>query len=166
VKERPHATVAERRSESDDEVRQSIPSELVGLWERVKRSIKAGPRETRLESFMRYAEEHPDEYLGSIDDKTEAVIRDLERQEEEAYKRRQEEDAYRRRRARARNPQGRALPAADPRVSCVELGELVTLVYRTKTGEHRHIFHGACPRLAYNQGGLLVVGGRYRLGPA
>lgn len=167
AKERPRATAAERRSESDDEVRQSVPPELVGLWERVKRSIKAGPRETRLENFLRYAEEHPDEYLASIDDKTEAVIRDLERQEEEAYKRRQQdEDAYQRRRARARNPRHpgeRALPAADPRAPCVELGELVTLVYRTKSGEHRHVFHGTAPRLAYNEGGLLVVGGRYRL---
>jgi hypothetical protein len=33
---------------------------------------------------LRYAEEHPDEVLAAIDDKTEQVIRDLERQEREA----------------------------------------------------------------------------------
>jgi hypothetical protein len=78
------ASAQERRAESDDEVRSNISAELVALFERVKRSIKGSARETRTEAFLRYAEEHPDEVLGSIDDKTEQVIRDLERQEREA----------------------------------------------------------------------------------
>jgi hypothetical protein len=78
------ASGSERRSESDDEVRVNLPAELVALFERVKRGIKTSPRESRTEAFLRYAEEHPDEVLGAIDDKTDAVIRDLERQEREA----------------------------------------------------------------------------------
>lgn len=77
-------TAGERRSESDDEVRVNIPAELVGLFERVKSGIRATARETRTEAFLRYAEEHPGEVLAALDDKTEALIRDLERQEREA----------------------------------------------------------------------------------
>jgi hypothetical protein len=80
-KEVPRLTRLERQGESDDEVRASLPSDLVSLFERVKRSIKASPRMSRLEHFLRYAEEHPEEVLGAIEDKTEAVIRDLERQQ-------------------------------------------------------------------------------------
>jgi hypothetical protein len=78
------ASSTERRSESDDEVRTNIPAELVALFERVKRGIKGSPRETRTEAFLRYAEENPEEVLAILDDKSEAVIRDLERQEREA----------------------------------------------------------------------------------
>jgi hypothetical protein len=78
------ATSRERRSESDDEVRSNLPPELVALFDRVKAGIKASARESRTESFLRYAEEHPDEVLVALDDKTEAVIRDLERREREA----------------------------------------------------------------------------------
>jgi hypothetical protein len=80
------ASARERRSESDDEVRTNIPAELLSLFEKVKRGIKASARETRTEAFLKYAEEHPHEVLESIDDKTEKVIRDLERQEREAHR--------------------------------------------------------------------------------
>jgi hypothetical protein len=82
-RETTRTTAAERRSESDDEVRSNIPSELHSLFERVKRGIKGSARETRTEAFLRYAEEHPDEVLVAIDDKTDQVIRDLERQQRE-----------------------------------------------------------------------------------
>lgn len=74
------ASHKERQSESDDEVRGNIPPELVALFERVKGRIKGSDRMTRTEAFLHYAEEHPREVLLSIEDKTEAVIRDLERQ--------------------------------------------------------------------------------------
>lgn len=74
----------ERASEADDEVRNNLPPELLPLFERVKRSIKAGSRMSRLESFLRYAEEHPDEVLVSIEDKTEQLVRDLEKKERAA----------------------------------------------------------------------------------
>ena len=147
------ATAAERRSESDDEVRSNLPPELLGLFERVKRSIKAGPRETRTEVFLRYAEEHPREYLQAIDDRTEELVRELERQQREPPR-------------RARNPSAataRKLSAADPRIPCVELGELVAVIYRTATGEHRHDFRRARPRLAHNPSGLVIAGGEYRV---
>lgn len=83
-KEAPHVTRIERQAESDDEVRGNIPSELVPLFERVKRGIKASPRMSRTEAFLKYAEEHPDEVLVAIDDKTDALIRELEEQERQA----------------------------------------------------------------------------------
>jgi hypothetical protein len=61
-----------------------LPPELVSLFEKVKRGIKGSARASRLEVFLKYAEEHPHEVLAAIDDKTEDVIRDLERQQREA----------------------------------------------------------------------------------
>jgi hypothetical protein len=58
---KPKVSKAVRRSESDDEVRANLPADLVPLLERVKRSIKAGPRQSRTEAFLEYAEEHPGE---------------------------------------------------------------------------------------------------------
>jgi hypothetical protein len=72
------------RTESDDEVRGNVPPELVALFERVKRSIKASLRMSRTEAFLKYAEEHPGEVLVAIDDKTDALIRELEEQERQA----------------------------------------------------------------------------------
>jgi hypothetical protein len=80
----PRVTRIERQGESDDEVRGNIPPDLVPLFDRVKRSIKASPRMSRTEAFLHYAEEHADEVLVAIDDKTDAVIRRLEEQEREA----------------------------------------------------------------------------------
>lgn len=78
-------TRIERRAESDDEVRSNIPPELVALFERVKRGIKASPRMSRTEAFLHYAEENPDDVLASADDKTDALIRrELEAQYGEA----------------------------------------------------------------------------------
>jgi len=71
-------TVSERRGESDDEVRSNIPEELIPLFNRVKRSIKAGKRLSRTEAFMKYAEEHPGEEYEAIEDKTDALVRRLE----------------------------------------------------------------------------------------
>ena len=84
VRQHPHATYVERRSESDDEVRQNISGDLVPLFERVKRGIKGSSRMTRTEAFLKYSEEHPDEVLGVIEDKTEALIRGLDAQYREA----------------------------------------------------------------------------------
>ncbi len=70
----------EAQSESDDAVRGNIPPELVALFERVKGSIRASDRQTRTESFLHYAEEHPREVLLSIEDESETRLRDLEKQ--------------------------------------------------------------------------------------
>jgi hypothetical protein len=83
-REAPGITRLERQGESDDEVRANVPADLVALFERVKRSIKASPRMSRTEAFLKYAEEHPHEVLVAIDDKTDALIRELEQQERQA----------------------------------------------------------------------------------
>lgn len=85
-KEHRHATYIERRDESDDEVLQNIQPEMIALWQRVKRGIKGSPRESRTERFLRYVEEHPDELLLVLEDRTDALVRDLERREREAMK--------------------------------------------------------------------------------
>jgi hypothetical protein len=83
-RDHPHATYIERRAESDDEVRSNISPDLVPLFERVRRGIKATPRMSRTEAFLEYAEQHPGEVLDVIEDKTEALVRELERQHREA----------------------------------------------------------------------------------
>ena len=83
-REHQHATYIEKRAESDDEVLQNIGPELHSLFHRVKRGIKSSPRMNRTEAFLHYVENHPNEYLQSIDDKTDALIRELEEQERQA----------------------------------------------------------------------------------
>lgn len=56
-------SLAERRAESDDSVRRNLPAELVPVFDKIKRSIKAGPRRTRTEAFLEWAHEHPAEVL-------------------------------------------------------------------------------------------------------
>lgn len=81
LKSRPGLRRAVARAESDDEVRANIPPELVLLFERVKRSIKASDRMSRTDAFLHYAYEHPDEELAATEDKTDDVIRELERRQ-------------------------------------------------------------------------------------
>lgn len=105
-KEAPAITRIERQAESDDEVRVNIPPDLVPLFERVKRSIKASPRMSRTEAFLKYAEENPEEVLEVIEDKTEAMIRELEERHREAKR---EAD----RPVRRRSPRSRLTVAAE-----------------------------------------------------
>lgn len=53
---------AEKRAESDDEVRRDLgdDKELIALWESVKHKIKRSPRRSRTEAFFEYVEEHPE----------------------------------------------------------------------------------------------------------
>ncbi|HEY6459058.1 MAG TPA: hypothetical protein VIY73_02875 [Polyangiaceae bacterium] len=77
------ATAAELRSQSDDEVRANIPDDLIPLWERVKRSIRGSDRKSRTEAFLQYAEEHPHEILEMLEDRTDALVQELEARERE-----------------------------------------------------------------------------------
>lgn len=77
------ASRAERRSESDDAVRVNLDPQYVALWDRVKGSIRGTDRRSRTEAFMQYVEEHPGEVLEVLEDRTDALVRDLERQERE-----------------------------------------------------------------------------------
>ncbi len=74
----------ERRSESDDLVASNVPPDYLALWRRVKRSIKGSDRESRTEAFLRYAEQHPDELLASLDDDSDRIVRELEEQQARA----------------------------------------------------------------------------------
>ncbi len=74
------------RAESDDEVLANIPSDLVALYERVKRLIKPTPRMSRSEAFLKYAETHPDEVLIASQDVADARVRELELRERELAK--------------------------------------------------------------------------------
>ena len=53
---------AEKKSESDDFVRQNLgdDEELIALFNQVKSKIKASPTRTRTEAFFEYTEEHPE----------------------------------------------------------------------------------------------------------
>jgi len=80
----PRVRARELRTESDDTVRQNIPPELAGLFERVKSHIRGTDRMSRTEAFLHYAEEHPDEVLVSIEDRADALVRELEGKERAA----------------------------------------------------------------------------------
>jgi hypothetical protein len=54
----------ERREESADEVAHNLPPELVPVFRRVERSIRGGPRKSRTEAFLEWAEENPDDVHG------------------------------------------------------------------------------------------------------
>jgi hypothetical protein len=75
---KPASSRAEARGESDDEVRQNTPPELLRLFDRVKRSIHGSARKSRTEAFLEYAESHPSEAVESIEDATDALIAELE----------------------------------------------------------------------------------------
>ena len=95
-KEHKRASAVERRGESDEQVAVNIPESYHALWNRVRGSIRGTPRMSRTEAFMKYAEEHPDEVLESLDDATDRLVRQLERREREAARaarRRPEETA-------------------------------------------------------------------------
>ena len=83
-KEHPHATHIERRAESDDEVRSNISGDLIALFDKMKRGIKATPRMSRTEAFLAYVEEHPEAMLEAIDSKTDALVGELELRSREA----------------------------------------------------------------------------------
>jgi hypothetical protein len=50
----------EKRQESADEVAHNLPAELVAVWRSVERKIHGGPRKSRTEAFLEWAEENPD----------------------------------------------------------------------------------------------------------
>lgn len=60
---RPKATAKERRTESDDLVRDSIDRSLWPLWEERKRYVKADARRRRFEVFMDWVHDHPSAVL-------------------------------------------------------------------------------------------------------
>ena len=78
------AHAAERQSESDDQVLANIPPDYQALFNRVKRTIKGSPRESRTEAFLRFAEENPGEILTALGDDSDRIVRELEEQRAKA----------------------------------------------------------------------------------
>lgn len=78
-KMKPRASLSERASESDDEVRQNIPADLIPLFERVRRQIKGSARKTRTEAFLEYVESHPREQYAAVEDEVDRMIAARER---------------------------------------------------------------------------------------
>ncbi len=76
--ERPRPSSAERRGESDDEVRANLRSDLVPLFDKVRAQIKGSARASRTEVFLEYAEQHPGEVLAVLEDASDALVRKLE----------------------------------------------------------------------------------------
>lgn len=79
------STAAERRQESDDEVRQNIPDELRGVFERVRTHIHGNARRSRTEAFLQWAEENPGEVYAmqgaQADRELQALIAEQQRAE-------------------------------------------------------------------------------------
>ena len=65
----------ERAQESDDAVRANLPDELVAVFNRHRRHIKATPRKTRTESFLQWAEENPEEIWAMQNETADVEIR-------------------------------------------------------------------------------------------
>ena len=83
-KEIRRSTAREQRRESDDVVSANLQPEYLGLWQRLKGQFPGTDRMTRTEQFLHHLEENPDLVLQAMEDRSEQVIRDLERREREA----------------------------------------------------------------------------------
>lgn len=81
------SSAKERRQESDDYVRGNLPAELLPVWEAMKRTIKGGPRTTRTEAFLEWAEAHPDDVLSYQANDADRAVRELVREHEAAERR-------------------------------------------------------------------------------
>ncbi len=63
---------------------QNLPSELHGVWQKVKRTIKPGERTTRTEAFLQWAESHPEDVLAMQSNDADREVRQLVREYEQA----------------------------------------------------------------------------------
>jgi hypothetical protein len=85
---RRHAPSAkERRQEGDEHVRNNLPAELKPVWDRVKKTIKGGPRRTRTEAFLEWAQENPDDVLQHQQHVTDREVAELVREHEQVHAR-------------------------------------------------------------------------------
>jgi hypothetical protein len=85
-KEHRGASSAERRSESDDEVRMNLTPDMAQVFDRVRGQIRGSDRQTRTEAFLKWAEEHPAEVLRGLEDSAEKRVRELEAEERQLSK--------------------------------------------------------------------------------
>jgi hypothetical protein len=93
---RVRSTARERRQEDDDAVRANLPADLVPVFELVKKKIKAGPRRSRTEAFLEWAEENPGEIVAVQQAQAEADLAKLLADETRHYKTMRKAGRYRR----------------------------------------------------------------------
>jgi hypothetical protein len=74
-REKPRSTASERRSESDDLVRQNIAPEDQALWRRVKGKLRATGHMSRTEAFEQYKHDNPREALRARQDSADRAVR-------------------------------------------------------------------------------------------
>ncbi len=67
--------------ESDSQVLQNIPPELVPVWRVVRGKIKSSPRRSRTEAFLEWAQEHAGDVLTIIDRQYQADVEAMAREE-------------------------------------------------------------------------------------
>ena len=70
-------TAKERRKESDGEVENNLPPELLAMWQRAKKGIKGSDRRSRTEEFLEYASENPDQVVESQQDDADRQVKEL-----------------------------------------------------------------------------------------
>lgn len=99
AKERRGRTRAEAGAESDDAVRANLPPELVPVFDRVRRRIRATPRMSRTEVFLHWAEENPGEVLAAQGDAADRAVAELVREHAEQERLLRSEKRYRRKAA-------------------------------------------------------------------
>jgi len=68
--------VGHGRTQTDDDVRALVPSELVPLFEKVKQSIRGGTKRSRAEVFLGLAAERTEDVFKFIEPRIEQIIRD------------------------------------------------------------------------------------------
>lgn len=78
---RTRSSARERRQEDDDAVRHNLPADLVPVFDQVKKKIKGGPRKSRTEAFLEWAEENPDEIVAIQQVDADAYLAKLLQQE-------------------------------------------------------------------------------------
>lgn len=78
----------EKQSESDDEVEQNLDRELVPVWRKVKRDMKATPKMSRTEAFLHWVEENEGEMWAMRQDEIEREMDDLAAEQAAYYEQR------------------------------------------------------------------------------
>lgn len=78
------STKSEKRQESDDEVRQNLPSNLVAAFNRFKKHMRVSSRMSRTEAFLHWAEENPEEIYQMQNEQAEKDIKKMVREHNRA----------------------------------------------------------------------------------
>jgi hypothetical protein len=85
------STARERRAEDDDAVRSNLPIDLVPVFDRVRKAIKGGPRKSRTEQFLEWAQENPGEVIAmqslAADRDVDRLVAEYEQLQREEHKR-------------------------------------------------------------------------------